>query len=336
MSIPANCFDRDIYVRRGYVVSCVSGDSKKISWSLGEGGDTIYYYVGVLGDSVYYNYGDGYIEVNRHTGEIVKSTNREGHLQFLIGDKFVSTVNRTRLTIFDISGRLIFDFDGNYGIYLKVLRESGIVVFLASTGMYVFNEMDWSLLWEMDFEKRAKTRFPELMAGWNSNPFNYTNSAYPGITKGPLVDGVLYLRWCGHVLALDAATGEELWSYVYPVDHIARFYPMPVCRDGLLYMMQYLPETKDNVLICLDAKTGEYQYQSDEGLFKLESFEVFICDSDYIVATSGKIIAYNLMERKINWIYEEENPRLENGFMPYGDGLISASLEHSVLYWYEP
>jgi len=119
-------------------------------------------------------------------------------------------------------------------------------------------------------------------ANWLSFGQNYTNQRFSALdqigvdnvdrleprwtfrsgAKGPfqvqplVADGVMYVTLPGnHVVALDAATGEERWRY----DHIKRFKKTqgsPANRGAALAYGKVYEATNDGRLIALDANTG--------------------------------------------------------------------------------
>lgn len=85
-----------------------------------------------------------------------------------------------------------------------------------------------------------------------------------GRFDGPVAvaDGVVYAAsWDSRLYALDAATGEELWSqFLYsPIDYTSRPSP-PAVSDGTVYTST----RQTGAVLALDAKTGHRQWIYDE------------------------------------------------------------------------
>jgi alcohol dehydrogenase (cytochrome c) len=85
-----------------------------------------------------------------------------------------------------------------------------------------------------------------------------TGKVEGGLNAAPLVvDGVLYLVGSfNRVFALNAATGERLWSYFYKLPQGSIPYGVSVRGIAVGYGLVFMG-TLDNHLIALDAKTGK-------------------------------------------------------------------------------
>lgn len=88
-----------------------------------------------------------------------------------------------------------------------------------------------------------------------------------GLQSTPLVaDGVMYLSTSGHrVYALDAATGREIWRYVY--EHSAPHTgdgrrPVETVRGLALGHGNVYFGTDDNYVVAVDVETGEESWRT--------------------------------------------------------------------------
>lgn len=73
-----------------------------------------------------------------------------------------------------------------------------------------------------------------------------------------VIDGVMYVTTAfNHVFALDARTGEQLWSYAHTLGPITTFCCGPNNRGVAVYGDMVYMATLDARLVALDAKTGK-------------------------------------------------------------------------------
>jgi alcohol dehydrogenase (cytochrome c) len=82
------------------------------------------------------------------------------------------------------------------------------------------------------------------------------------------VDGVLYVSSPDNAWAVDARDGHELWHFVWKTrggTHIGN-------RGLAMWNTRLYMETPDNVLICIDAKTGREIWHKDIADFDLQYF----------------------------------------------------------------
>src|ERR1051325_774718 len=91
-----------------------------------------------------------------------------------------------------------------------------------------------------------------------------TGKVEGGLNATPLVvDGVLYLVGSyDRVFALNATTGERLWSYIYKLPQGSIPYGVSVRGIAVGYGMVFMG-TLDNHLIALDAKTGKEAWDAE-------------------------------------------------------------------------
>jgi alcohol dehydrogenase (cytochrome c) len=94
-------------------------------------------------------------------------------------------------------------------------------------------------------------------------------NALANIKGSPLqVDGIVYVSTPDNAWAMDARDGHEIWHYVWKTrggTHIGN-------RGLAMWHSRLYMETPDDVLICLDAKTGKEIWHKDIADFDLQYF----------------------------------------------------------------
>ena len=94
-------------------------------------------------------------------------------------------------------------------------------------------------------------------------------NALANIKGSPLqVDGIIYVSTPDNAWAMDARDGHEIWHYVWKTrggTHIGN-------RGLAMWHSRLYMETPDDVLICLDAKTGKEIWHKDIANFDLQYF----------------------------------------------------------------
>src|SRR4029079_13805474 len=94
-------------------------------------------------------------------------------------------------------------------------------------------------------------------------------NAMANIKGSPLqVDGIIYVSTPDNAWAMDARDGHEIWHYVWKTrggTHIGN-------RGLAMWHNRLYMETPDDVLICLDAKTGKEVWHKDIADFDLQYF----------------------------------------------------------------
>ncbi len=94
-------------------------------------------------------------------------------------------------------------------------------------------------------------------------------NALANIKGSPLqVDGIIYVSTPDNAWAMDARDGHEIWHYVWKTrggTHIGN-------RGLAMWHSRLYMETPDDVLICLDAKTGKEIWHKDIADFDLQYF----------------------------------------------------------------
>ena len=94
-------------------------------------------------------------------------------------------------------------------------------------------------------------------------------NALANIKGSPLqVDGIIYVSTPDNAWAMDARDGHEIWHYVWKTrggTHIGN-------RGLAMWHNRLYMETPDDVLICLDAKTGKEIWHKDIADFDLQYF----------------------------------------------------------------
>ncbi len=94
-------------------------------------------------------------------------------------------------------------------------------------------------------------------------------NALANVKGSPLqVDGIIYVSTPDNAWAMDARDGHEIWHYVWKTrggTHIGN-------RGLGMWHNRLYMETPDDVLICIDAKTGKEVWHKDIADFSLEYF----------------------------------------------------------------
>ncbi|MFC3101856.1 PQQ-dependent dehydrogenase, methanol/ethanol family [Altererythrobacter lauratis] len=150
-----------------------------------------------------------------------------------------------------------------------------------------------------------------------------------------VIDGVMYASGnLGRVYALNAATGEELWTFTPQMDmQIARSACCDWANRGLAVSQgKVLVAALDGVLYALDAKTGAIEWQVDTIVDKSRGYTVtgapevagnlvVIGNAGAEYDTRGYVTAYRLSDGKQEWRFftvprdpatgPQENPELE-------------------------
>ncbi len=94
-------------------------------------------------------------------------------------------------------------------------------------------------------------------------------NALANIKGSPLqVDGIIYVTAPDNAWAMDARDGHEIWHYVWKTrggTHIGN-------RGVAMWHNRLYMETPDDVLICLEAKTGKEVWHKDMADFDLQYF----------------------------------------------------------------
>jgi alcohol dehydrogenase (cytochrome c) len=107
----------------------------------------------------------------------------------------------------------------------------------------------------------TRTNVASLRLAWSFNLAPGPNAATPLVH-----DGVIFVYSNrDQVDALDAATGETLWTYKRELPAAVSGLPMRVKRNMALYGDRLYLATGDNQVIALNAKTGELVWQSPTG-----------------------------------------------------------------------
>jgi alcohol dehydrogenase (cytochrome c) len=118
----------------------------------------------------------------------------------------------------------------------------------------------------------------------------WSRAMEPGINQAtPLVyNGVMYLGNPGDVIqAIDAASGDLMWEYRHPLPPLTSFRSNHGQRKRAiaLYGDRVYTVTWDNVVVALDARTGEKAWQADRG------GDFYVSNSSGPIVANGVVIA---------------------------------------------
>lgn len=138
-------------------------------------------------------------------------------------------------------------------------RQAQALTPVTSTMLLQPPEGDW-LQWRRTYDGFGYSPLKEITAG-NARDLEvaWSLALQPG-TNGliPLAhDGVLFVNSSGTVLAIDALSGDILWTFSRPASTPAMGPPMTQARGMALYDRYLLVPTIDNHLIALDIRTGK-------------------------------------------------------------------------------
>jgi len=123
----------------------------------------------------------------------------------------------------------------------------------------------------------------------------WSRAMAPGINQAtPLVyNGVMFLGNPGDVIqAMDAATGDLLWEYRHPLpaSEIPAVHGQRK-RSIALYGDRVYTVTWDNIVLALDARTGERVWQTDRG------GDLYISNSTGPIVANGVVVAGSTCQR---------------------------------------
>jgi len=118
----------------------------------------------------------------------------------------------------------------------------------------------------------------------------WSRAMEPGINQAmPLVyNGVMYLGNPGDVIqAIDAATGDLLWEYRHPLPPATSFRSNHGQRKRTiaLYGDKVYTVTWNNVVVALDARTGQKVWETDRG------GDLFVSNSSGPIVANGVVVA---------------------------------------------
>ena len=106
-----------------------------------------------------------------------------------------------------------------------------------------------------------------------------------------VVNGIMYVTTAfNHVFALDARTGEQLWTYAHAMGPITTFCCGPNNRGVAVYGDMVYMATLDARLVALNAKTGEKSWDveiADPELGYSETMAPTAVDGKILIGTNG-------------------------------------------------
>jgi PQQ-dependent dehydrogenase (methanol/ethanol family) len=130
-----------------------------------------------------------------------------------------------------------------------------------------------------------------------------------------VINGVMYVTTAyDHVFALDARTGEQLWSYAHALGPITTFCCGPNNRGVAVYGDMVYLATLDARLVALDAKTGKKVWDieiADPELAYTETMAPTAVDGKILIGTNGGeygirgfVKAYDAKTGKLLWNFD--------------------------------
>jgi PQQ-dependent dehydrogenase (methanol/ethanol family) len=133
-------------------------------------------------------------------------------------------------------------------------------------------------------------------------------------TSPIVVNGVMYVTTSfSQVYALNAQTGEQLWTYKHALGPITTYCCGPNNRGVAVYEDKVYLATLDAKLVALDAKTGSKVWQSDVGDPELgysETMAPTVVKGKVLVGTNGGeygirgfVKAYDAKDGKLLWTF---------------------------------
>ena len=155
------------------------------------------------------------------------------------------------------------------------------ILYFASHDMYLYavRAKDGKLIW--------KTRLP-------------THASTSGIYSTPAVaNDIVYVAEKAHNLyALDATSGEVIWSYATG----SAVYSSPVVKDRTVFIGGY-----DRTIHALDAKTGKLKWKTslDEWIY---ASPVILGDNLYVGSKDGMLTAFNTGNGEKIWSLDLRGP----------------------------
>jgi outer membrane protein assembly factor BamB len=331
----------ELYLAQGELMICIDLMSKSIKWVKKQEDESSELTYITQNESDYiYSYGEDILFCSK-TGLDERQYSLEG--EYLI--KFLDDVIVT--SSFDpeiVSVRDSVNFHRIWSVELQnnsgvtTLSDKEVLILGGLNSMFAFKLYTGELLWKIEIKPWIMQRFPEEVELYYSEPSR--PRSYPvRFSYGPLHDGIQYLCCCGHITALNVLTGNELWSWKMPPDPEFPIMTVPsappMIKDAKLYVLQSYSGKGNHRIFCLDAKTGDFIYQSDHGLFDVDSIRGFMAGNEIIVAKKGKVIAYDIDERKVSWQFDSGDTTFDGYVLPYHNGLIVIWSEFKKVFWYE-
>ena len=133
-------------------------------------------------------------------------------------------------------------------------------------------------------------------------------STGPGLKSTPLlVDGILYFTEPDDIWAVDARSGQQIWHYRYHANE-----GLHIGQRGLgMYKNKLYFESPDAHLLCLDARTGEVQWDRELADVKLgywATMAPLVIRNHVLVGVSGDfndlhgfIVSFDAESGKLEW-----------------------------------
>ncbi len=123
-----------------------------------------------------------------------------------------------------------------------------------------------------------------------------------GFDAGPIIaDGKVFANdHDGRLLAIDLATGEEVWRKEYEAGFVAT----PSYKDGLLFAADY-----EGVLHAIEVETAEEKWSFESGA-EVTGSPVFYEESVVFTSQSGSLFRLDRKSGKEVWRYETDEPIL--------------------------
>jgi alcohol dehydrogenase (cytochrome c) len=155
---------------------------------------------------------------------------------------------------------------------------------------------DW-MIYRGNYEAWGYSRLDRInKANVKNLQLVWSRAMEPGINQAtPLVyNGVMFLGNPGDVIqAIDAATGDLLWEYRHPLPPASE---IPAVhgqrkRSIALYGDNVYTVTWDNIVLALDARTGERVWQTDRG------GDLYVSNSTGPIVANGVVVAGSTCQR---------------------------------------
>ncbi|WP_435106827.1 outer membrane protein assembly factor BamB family protein [Arhodomonas sp. AD133] len=328
-----------------YAVACISRLSGELQWVIGPR-DDLESIVYPVDDDVGFVLLDGGIQrVNLANGEMeyagigyeVPVLVTPDYLFTLKVDDALRCLNTRTL-------ECIWEFSGQHAGHNDLRVGDGVVVLQDLEAFHGIDIESGDLLWEFRRLSWLESRYADRLDKRRNRPGGVSPSEErrgPPCKLGPVVDGKVFLSYdFGLMVALDVRTGESLWETSLKSPVTAAWLPMAryMClRDGKLYFNDNQGAFgKSGTLHCLDAETGQIEFQLDEPFTPSGCAGSVMIDKYFVGGSRHHIAAYDVEAREYVWRYEhKEAPIFSSQPVRVPGGFLIASGRTQELIWFQ-
>lgn len=306
----------------GYLF-CIDVESGEILWDQKR---DYWIDIPIFGDKekIYHGSDEQLTCLNAYSGQTIWRHNNPGIIMGATPESLIcrDVIERTHSEeIFCLSkenGEKLWSLGGRKHSYLNAVAFDGENIVLEKDGIYVCDPKTGDVLWESPYQKLID----KIAPGQKDVPFIYF---------GPTVEGLFFLGIdTGLLVAFSIKTGEPVWTYDLNVD---RKPGTIIYHDGKLYFNLYHIHESDNYLTCVDAKTGEYIFKTEEYITPL-GCKLPIITNNYFVTIVGNYISFfDLAKQEFVWRHKAKKGMFRA--YVFKNKLISYNPYKKEIYWFE-